>query len=132
MIRDFRDFLTKGSFVDLAVAVVLAIAAADLIRSLVVNVALPLIAIPGKFDFSTLAFHVRGVRIGYGAFINDAVTFLVVTAVVFFGVVRPFNRLRRSSAPPAVPTSPCPRCLSTVPAAATKCPFCTADIAAST
>ena len=130
MIRDFRDFLTKGSFVDLAVAVVLAIAAADVIRSLVVNIALPLIAIPGKFDFNTLGIDVRGVHIAYGAVINDLVTFVVVVAVVFFGVVRPFNRLRRATAPEPVPTAPCPRCLSTIPAAATKCPFCTADIAA--
>jgi large conductance mechanosensitive channel len=132
VIRDFREFLTKGSFVDLAVAVVLALAAADLIRSLVVNVALPLVAIPGKFNFSTLAFDVRGVHVAYGEFINDFVTFVVVAAVVFLGVVRPFSRLRRAGAPPPIETAPCPRCLSTVPAAATKCPFCTADIAAST
>jgi large conductance mechanosensitive channel len=128
VLRDFKAFVTRESLIDLAIAVVIAIAFGTLIRSLVVNVFLPVFAIPGSVDFGDLKVTVGGGTIRYGEFLNDLVSFLFVAAAVFFGVVRPLGALNRRGAAPAVQTAPCPRCLSTVPAAATKCPFCTADI----
>ena len=128
MLREFKDFVTRESLVNLAVAVVLAIAFGSLIRSLVVNLVLPVLAIPGDTDFSALQVKVGGGTFAYGSFLNDLVTFLATAAGVFFVVVRPMARLQRSAAVAPVETAPCPRCLSTVPAAATRCPFCTADL----
>lgn len=128
MLRDFKAFVTRDTLVELAIAVVIAIAFGTLIRSLVVNVFLPVFAIPGSVDFSDLKVRVGGGTIRYGQFLNDLVSFLFVAAAVFFGVVRPLGALNRRGASARVETAPCPRCLSTVPAAATKCPFCTADI----
>jgi large conductance mechanosensitive channel len=128
VLRDFQAFVTKESLVNLGVAVVLAIAFGTLIRSLVTNLLLPLVAIPGESDFGALAFTIGGGTFRYGAFLEDLITFVLTAAGVFFVVVRPLARLASKRAAPPVETSPCGRCLSTVPAAATKCPFCTADL----
>lgn len=125
MLREFRSFVTRPALVDLAVGLVMALAAFGLIKSLITNVVLPVIAIPGAADFSRLSLTVHGSRIAYGSFVQDLVTFLVTAAGVFFGVVRPLGRLNRTE---PVRTAVCPRCLSTVPAAASRCPFCTSDL----
>ena len=128
MLRDFKAFVTKESMVNLGVAVVLAIAFGTLVRSLVANLLLPVLAVPGDTDFGDLAFRLGGGTFRYGAFLNDLVTFVLTAAGVFFCVVRPLARLGSASAAAPVETASCDRCLSTVPAAATRCPFCTSDL----
>lgn len=125
MLREFKAFVTRQSLVDLAVGLVVALAAYALVRSLINNIALPLIAIPGSVEFGGLKLVVRGSTISYGLFLQDLITFLTTAAGVFFGVVRPLARLNRVE---PVATATCSRCLSTVPAAASRCPFCTSDL----
>ena len=130
MLRDFRDFVTRGSVVELAVAVVVAVALVSLLKSLVVDVVTPLVGVAGGLDFGSLSVTVRGSQIRYGAFLNELLSFLLTAAAVFFGVVKPLGAYQRrtQSSSRAVPTAVCPRCLSTVPAAASRCPFCTSDL----
>ena len=116
--------------VNLGVAVVLAIAFGTLVRSLVANLLLPLLAVPGQNDIADLAFRVGGGTFRYGAFLNDLVTFALTAAGVFFCVVRPLARLAGPARAAAPETTSCDRCLSTVPVAATRCPFCTSDLPA--
>ena len=130
MLRDFRDFVTRGSVVELAVAVVVALALVNLLRSLVVDVVTPLVGIAGGLDFGGLELTVRGSSIRYGTFLNELLSFLLTAAAVFFGVVKPlgaYQRRRQGEAGP-VATAVCGRCLSTVPAAASRCPFCTSEL----
>ncbi|WP_407661344.1 large conductance mechanosensitive channel protein MscL [Frankia nepalensis] len=95
----FRQFITRGNVVDLAVAVVVGTAFTAVVQSLVKNIFTPLIAaIFGKPDFSSLTFHVHHSVFHYGTFLNDVITFLSVAAVIYFVVVFPlarFNELRR-------------------------------------
>jgi large conductance mechanosensitive channel len=131
--REFKQFLTRGNVVDLAVAVVIGAAFGALIASFVENLLTPLIAaIFGEPDFSALTFTINGSVFRYGAFINAVITFLTVAAAIFFFVVRPVNALasRAQSEPPADPASKkCPECLSEVPLEARRCAFCTTAIA---
>lgn len=60
MLRDFKASVTKQSLVDLAVALVIALAAFALIRSLINNVVLPLVAIPGAVEFGGLGQQHHG------------------------------------------------------------------------
>jgi large conductance mechanosensitive channel len=132
VLREFRDFVTRGSVVELAVAVVVALALVNLLRSLVVDVVTPLVGIAGGLDFGELSFTVRGSQVRIGAFLNELLSFLLTAAAVFFGVVKPlaaYQRRRQAGSPP-VQVRPCPACLSTVPVAATRCPFCTSALAA--
>ena len=59
------------------------------------------------------------------------ISFLLVAAVVFFLVIKPFNALvdRFATKPPeGRATRECPECLSSIPAAAGRCAFCTAEL----
>ncbi len=100
MLKEFKEFLLKGNIVDLAVAVVIGAAFGALVASLVANILTPVIAaIVGKPDFSGLHFTINGSVFKYGSFINALITFVSVSAAVFFFVVKPMNILneRRGS-----------------------------------
>jgi large conductance mechanosensitive channel len=95
-LRDFKEFVLKGDVVALAVAVIIATAFGAVIAAFVANVITPLIAaIGGQPDFSELDFTINGSRFQYGLFINAVISFLIIAAVVFFLVVRPYNRFKK-------------------------------------
>jgi large conductance mechanosensitive channel len=101
------------------------------ITAFVEDLVTPLIAaIGGEPDFSALDFTINDSTFRYGDFINKLLTFIIIAAVIFFFVVVPVNALmKRMMGPPAEPTSKeCPRCISEVPIAATRCAFCTSDL----
>jgi large conductance mechanosensitive channel len=132
MLRDFKQFLLRGSVVDLAVGVVIGVAFGAVVTAFVDDLITPLIAaIFGKQDFSALTFTINGSRFLYGAFINAALAFVLIAAAVFFFVVRPVIALmaRRRTEPPVDPaTRDCPECLSSIPRAARRCASCTAEV----
>jgi large conductance mechanosensitive channel len=133
-LQDFREFILRGNLVDLAVAVVLGTAFAAVVAALVADLVTPLIAaIGGQPDFGALSFTIHKSRFLYGAFFNALITFVVVAAVLFFLVIKPVNALmNRYKSEPAVEetTRECPECLSSIPKAARRCAFCTADVGA--
>ncbi|MGD9695271.1 MAG: large conductance mechanosensitive channel protein MscL [Thermoleophilia bacterium] len=95
MLKDFKDFLVQGNLVALAVAVVIGLAFQDVIKSLIDNIITPLIAaIGGQPDFSALDFTLNSSIFRYGLFLNALIAFLVIAAVVFFFIIRPYNRLK--------------------------------------
>ena len=127
--KDFKAFLLRGNVVDLAVAVVIGAAFGAVIASFVTNLLTPLIAIPGKTDFSSLQFKVGGGVFRYGQFLNDLLAFILIAAAVYFFVVKPVNALmaRRKTEPDVESTTKdCPECLSSIPSGARRCAFCTA------
>jgi large conductance mechanosensitive channel len=134
MFKEFRGFVLRGNLVDLAVAVVVGTAFTALVNSLVKTIFTPLIAaIFGKHDFSSLVFTINGSRFLYGEFINSLITFLTVSAVMFFFVVKPVNALIdtfKSGEDVAHPKRECPECLSDIPVGAKRCAFCTSELAA--
>jgi len=130
--KDFREFLLRGNIVDLAVAVVIGVAFGALTDSLVADLLTPLIAaIGGQQDFSALTFTVNGSIFRYGMFLNAVFAFVLIAAVIFFLVVKPVNALmnrKRPEPPVDEPTKDCPECLSSIPEAARRCAFCTAEL----
>ena len=133
MLKEFKAFVLKGNVVDLAVAVVIGAAFTSVVNGLVKDLLTPLIAIPGKSDFSALHFTIRHSTFLYGAFLNDVVAFLLIALAVFFFVVKPMNmmiaRRNRGEASDADPsTRDCPFCLSAIPTAATRCAHCTSEL----
>jgi large conductance mechanosensitive channel len=132
MLKEFREFILRGSLVDLAVAVVIGTAFGAVVAALVKDLVTPLIAaIGGQPNFSALKFTINGSAFLYGEFINAVLAFLIIAAVVFFLVIKPVNALmaRRKVEPAAdATTHACPRCLSDIPIAATRCAFCTSDV----
>lgn len=102
MLTEFRDFLTRGSIVELAVAFVLGLAFAAVVNSLVENLVMPVVAmIIGKPDFSALTFTINDAVFRYGSFITDVIQFLAIAAAVFFFIVKPMNAMMSRMRKPA-------------------------------
>src|SRR5436309_2548723 len=132
MLKDFRAFILRGNVVDLAVAVVVGAAFGAVVTALVADLITPIISIPGKTNFNELHFTIRHSVFAYGHFLNTIVSFLTIATAVFFFVVVPVNKLmsmRRTEPDVESTTRDCPECLSSIPRAARRCAFCTAEIA---
>jgi large conductance mechanosensitive channel len=141
MLKEFRAFIERGSVLDLAVAVVIGAAFGRVVTALVEGVLMPPLGLLiGRVDFSSLFIALDRSReipaslaqaqeagipvLAYGAFLNEVVQFLIIGFAVFL-VVRQVNRFR---APAPVTTKPCPRCLTAIPLAATRCASCCVDL----
>ena len=130
---EFKQFLLRGNVVDLAVGIVIGVAFAAVVQAAVTDLLTPLVAaIFGQPDFNALTFKVNGSTFRYGHFLNVLLAFITVALVVFFFVVKPINRLmelanRRESPDPT--TRKCPHCLSEIPIDASRCAFCTSEVA---
>ena len=133
MLKDFRAFILRGNLVDLAVAVVIGAAFTTVVNAMVRDLITPIIAaIFGEPNFDRLTFTINGSVFAYGDFLNALLTFLIVAAVVFFFVIRPVNYLMartRTEPDTEMVTRGCPECLSQIPVAATRCAFCTTEVA---
>ena len=142
MLKEFRDFITRGNVLDLAVAVIIGAAFGRIITSLVEGIIMPPIGmLLGNVDFANLFIDLSGQRpaslaeaqqkglpvIAYGAFINNIVIFLIVAFVVFL-IVKAVNRSRRLEKVEL--TKACPFCLSLIPVEATRCSGCTSELPA--
>lgn len=123
MLKEFKEFVMRGNVVDLAVAVVIGAAFGKIVDSMVNDIIMPVIgAVSGGLDFSnyftpltskvtatTLAdAKKQGATLAWGNFLQMAVNFLIIAAVLFI-VVKAMNTLKqRMPAPPPPPPTPKP------------------------
>jgi large conductance mechanosensitive channel len=91
--KEFRDFITRGNVIDLAVAVIIGLAFTAIVNAIVSGLITPLIGMIGGNDFSDLDFTINGSTFEYGEVINAVIQFLLIAAAVFFFIVRPINML---------------------------------------
>jgi len=145
MWKDFRDFMTKGNLLQLAIAFIMGVAFGALIKSFVNDLIMPIIGkLVGNVDFANLYINLSGqvyesaaaareagaAAIYYGAFINTLINFLIIALVVFF-LVRAVMRAQKPVEAPAPTTKDCPYCKTAIPIEALRCPNCTSEIASS-
>lgn len=130
MLAGFRNFISRGNIVELAVAVVIGTAFGAVVTSLVADLVTPIIgAIFGEPDFSGLTFTINGSEFRYGSFLNAVIAFLTVAAAIYYLVVVPIEKLEeRIHGPKQAGTRECPECISEVPVAAKRCAFCTSTL----
>jgi large conductance mechanosensitive channel len=116
---------------DLAIGVIIGGAFQGVVTSLTNNILSPIIGLFTGGNFDELHLSVFGITIKYGAFITTVFNFIIMAFVIFL-LVRGMNRianLGKKPQPPAAPaTKTCPYCITTVPAAATRCPACTSEL----
>lgn len=132
--KEFRDFVMRGNVVDLAVGIVIGAAFSGVVSALVKDFITPLVTIPMQgVQFKDRFFPVGGAKFMWGDFVNNLISFLIVAAVVFFFVVKPMNmlmtRAKRGELPADPTTRECPHCLSTIPLKASRCAYCTQEVA---
>lgn len=129
MLKEFKQFLLRGNFIDLAVGVVIGAAFGTVVTSLVSDLLTPFIAAITKApNFAELSFVINGSHFMYGHFINSLISFILVATSVFFFVVKPVNLLVSRShkeAPNDPTTKKCGECLSEIPIDAKRCAHCT-------
>jgi large conductance mechanosensitive channel len=94
-LQGFKSFLLRGNVVDLAVAVVVGVAFAAVVKSLVENVITPIVsAITGNPSFrDSFVLTINGSKFLFGSFLTDVITFVSIAAAVYFLVVVPVNTL---------------------------------------
>ena len=135
MLKEFKEFISRGSVVDLAVGVIIGAAFTAIVNSLVNDIIMPPIGVLlGGVDFSSLVIKLKDatvdaagkpvpeVDIRYGTFINFIITFVVIAFVVFM-IARSFIK-----EPPAADVKTCPFCKEANAIDASKCKACTSAI----
>ncbi|MBT8409053.1 MAG: large conductance mechanosensitive channel protein MscL [Alphaproteobacteria bacterium] len=144
MFKEFKDFAMRGNVVDMAVGIVIGGAFGKIVSSFVKDILMPPIGqLMGNVDFSDLFVNLSDTAytslaaaqeagaptINYGVFINTVIDFIIIAFAIFMVVKAMNSAKKKEEAPPAEPTTKkCPRCLSEIPIAATRCAHCTTDV----
>ena len=146
--KEFKEFISRGNVLDLAVGVIIGGAFKDIVNSLVNDLISPVIGLVFKADFKDLVIKVKdavvdpvtleelepALEIRYGAFITGVINFLIMAFVVFLivkGVNTLVNLTKKKEEPapaPAPTTKACPYCKSEIAISATRCPHCTSQL----
>ena len=93
-INEFKEFISKGNVLDLAVGVIIGGAFQKIVTSLVNDIFMPLLGIViGGLDFSSLTLKFRDATINYGLFIQNIIDFLLMAFCIFI-IIKVFNNLR--------------------------------------
>ncbi len=143
MLKEFKDFISRGSVLDMAVGIIIGAAFGRIVTSFVNDILMPPIGlILGGINFTDLFLSLNGQAypnlaaaqaanaptINYGVFINTVIDFLIVAFVIFL-LIRQVNRMRKPAPAPAAPTTKeCPVCATTIPLKARRCPNCTSEL----
>ena len=146
--KEFKDFISKGNVIDLAVGVIIGGAFSGIVNNLVTNIVTPAISLlTGKVSFTDMFIALDGgeyatlaaaqeagaATLNYGLFIQAVIDF-IITAFVIFLLVKGINKIRslgkkEEEAAPAAPTTKvCPFCKSEISIDATRCAHCTSEV----
>lgn len=133
-IREFKDFISRGNVMDLAVGMIIGSAFTAIVKALVDNILNPVIGVfTGGLDFSSLTIPLTnagpdGASIQLGLFINAVISF-IITAFVIFLLVKGMNQLNRNKkVEPEKNPRLCPYCKSEIADDAIRCPHCTSQL----
>ena len=125
MIKEFKEFLLKQNIIALAIAVVVGTALNTLVKALVDDFIMPIIAALGPGgDWQTATWNVGSVKFGVGDFLAALINFLII-GFVAWRISKIFLKPEAET-----PMKDCPHCRMSINAAATRCPNCTSQLAA--
>lgn len=94
LIGEFKEFISRGSVMDLAVGIIIGGAFTAIVTSLVKDILMPIVGlILGGLDFAGLSFGIGSAQIMYGAFIQAIINFLIIAFVIFM-IVKAMNKMK--------------------------------------
>ena len=146
--KEFKDFISKGNVIDLAVGVIIGGAFSGIVNNLVTNIITPAISLlTGKVSFTDMFIALDGgeyatlaaaqeagaATLNYGLFIQAVIDF-IITAFVIFLLVKGINKIRslgkkEEEVVEAAPTTKvCPFCKTEINIDASRCPNCTSEV----
>lgn len=135
-LKEFKEFISKGNVLDLAVGVIIGGAFSSIVTALTDNIIKPVINCIGGAEIQGKIHLLGDNYIDYGAFLSAVINFLIM-ALIIFCIVKAVNKamdlgkkLEKEEEPaPAEPkTKVCPYCKSEIAVDAVKCPHCTSDV----
>ena len=130
-INEFKEFISRGNVMDMAVGIIIGGAFTAIVTSLVEDIITPIIGMLGGFDFSSFVVTVNNSNIAIGKFVNAVINFLLI-ALVLFSVIKAMNKAASIVKKPAEEEAPttkmCPYCKSEIAIEATRCPHCTSQL----
>ncbi len=134
-LAEFKEFISKGNVLDLAVGVIIGGAFASIVTALTDNLINPIIACLGGTNMTGLSFRMiqsnAATTINFGAFITAIINFLIMALVIFL-IVKAVNKAmslkKKEEAEEAPTTKVCPYCQSEIDIKATRCPHCTSEL----
>ena len=105
MLKEFKEFISKGNVLDLAIGVIIGVAFGAIVNSIVADFLMPLIGIViGGIDFSGLSIKVGGAVLPYGKLVQSVINFLIIAFVLFL-IVKLINQFKSKKVEePAPPT----------------------------
>jgi large conductance mechanosensitive channel len=146
MWKEFKEFAMRGNVMDMAVGIIIGGAFNTIVKSLIDDVLMPPLGLLlNRVNFTDLFINLSGetyasladaqaagaATINYGIFINNVLSFIVVTLVMFL-LVRQMNEMRRKQEIPEPSPEPttkeCPYCFTQIAIKATRCPNCTSQL----
>lgn len=126
--KEFKEFISRGNVMDMAVGVIIGGAFTGIVSSLVEDIINPLLGVFGGMNFDQYSVTLLGTAtLNYGKFITAVINFLIMALVVFL-IVRTLNKAAAKMAPKkpvASTTKKCTYCRSEIAIEATRCPHCT-------
>lgn len=129
--KEFKEFISRGNVMDMAVGIIIGGAFTAIVTSLVEDVITPIIGMIGGFDFSSFVVTVNNSNIAIGNFINAVINFLLI-AFVLFSIIKAMNKaaavVKKPEEEAAPTTKICPFCKSEISIEATRCPHCTSQL----
>ena len=129
MLKEFKDFITRGNVIDMAIGIIMGSAFTAIVNSMVEDLLMPILAgITSGVNYEDLVINIAGSQIRIGSFINAVITFLIIAFVLFL-IVKSMNKLHKKKEEPIVETEKsCPYCKSKIDIEATRCPNCTSKL----
>ncbi|MCF0122378.1 MAG: large conductance mechanosensitive channel protein MscL [Lachnospiraceae bacterium] len=134
-ISEFKEFISRGNVMDLAVGMIIGSAFTGIVNSLVNDIIMPLISMmTGGISFDEWNFLLTSDEnpssLNVGTFLAQVLNFIIIAFVIFM-VIKGLNKLRcmntkaKAEVPAESPTKICPYCQLTISLRATRCPHCT-------
>ena len=129
MLKEFKEFITRGNVIDMAIGIIMGSAFTAIVNSMVEDLLMPILAgITSGVNYEDLVINIAGSQIRIGSFINAVITFLIIAFVLFL-IVKSMNKLHKKKEEPIVETEKsCPYCKSKIDIEATRCPNCTSKL----
>ena len=132
--KEFKEFISRGNVMDMAVGVIIGGAFTAIVTSLVNEVMMPVLSLlTGGFDFTSLCVVLGegegAATLNYGAFIAAVINFLLIAIVIFLLIkgINKFSRKKKDE-PAPITKKTCPFCKEEIAIEASRCPHCTSQL----
>ncbi|MBP3708405.1 MAG: large conductance mechanosensitive channel protein MscL [Clostridia bacterium] len=150
MFKEFKDFISKGNVMDMAIGVIIANAFAAIVTAFTNSFIQPILGLIGGAEVKgTIPLGETGQALDYGAFITAVINFLIVAVILFLmikavnvankkskekleklsaKVIKRGSKTTKAEAEVEPETKLCPFCLTEIAYKATRCPHCTSEL----